>query len=307
MKIDIKRILVPTDFSETSDYAIEKAARMASRFGAELYIIHVLETSPYKLVKSEETPDSKEKVVLQKNIMDRFEKLTKSLGEKYHIAVNTLLGEEKVVEVIEDAVRDNKIDLVVMGTSGASGMREFLIGSNAQKVVNSCVCPVITFKIPQGAQGFETIVLPVESWHNSIEKLDYVSSIAAKYQSRVHILGIMASDKKPEMRKVLTLVEAAESYLNEAKIPCIKKIITSQQVAKEALQYAQEINANLIIVMTERESRLGNVIPFVFSKHIINHSEIPVMSIKPLMYRAEKVKIRKEPVHNRKEHSNINK
>jgi nucleotide-binding universal stress UspA family protein len=307
MKIDFKRILVPIDFSETSNYAIEKAARMADKFKAELYIIHVLESSPYKMVPSEESPGSKQKVVLQKNIMDRFEKITNRLTETYNISVNTLLGEEKVLEGIEDAIKDNNIDLVVMGTHGATGIREFLIGSNAQNIVNKSACPVMTFKMPPGEKGFKTIVMPIEKWNSSIEKLDYVTSIAEKYQSHIHLLGVMNSDKKPEMKKVLTLVESAEKYLKEAKIDCTRKVITSQHVAKETLQYAREIDADLILVMTEHESNLGNALPFVFARHIINHSEIPVMSIKPLMYQAVKISIPKEFQHNRKDHSNINK
>jgi len=304
MKIEINKILVPTDFSETSNYAVEKACRLASKLGAKLYIIHVLESSPYKLVPADENP--KEKVVYQKNIMDRLEKLSKSISDQYHIEVNTLLGENKVVEVIEDAVKDNNIDLIVMGTSGASGMREFLIGSNAQRVVNRSVCPVITFRVPPGELGFKTIVLPVEEWNSSIEKLDYVTEIAKIYDSQVHLLGIIESNKKADMRRVLVLLNTAEKYLKENNISFVRKIISSQHIAKETLLYAEEIKADLIMVMTEHESRLESVLAGVLARHIANHSLIPVMSIKPAMYHAEKISIPKEPLRSRQNHSNIN-
>ncbi len=305
MKVDIKRILVPTDFSDTSNYAVEKACRMASKMDAKLYIIHVLESSPYKLVISDENP--KEKVVYQKNIMDRLGKTAKDITEKYQIEVDTLIGEAKVADVIEEAVKDNKIDLIIMGTSGASGMREFLIGSNAQRVVFRAACPVITFKVPPGEMGFKTIVLPVESWNSSIEKLDYVTTIAKTYNSQVHLLGIIENRKKPDMRQVLVLLEAAEKYLQENNISFVRKIIASDQVAKETLVYAEEIKANLIMVMTEHESKLQSVLPGLLAKQIANHSEIPVMSIKPAMYHTEKVSIKQGPLRHRKEHSNINK
>ncbi|HTA26354.1 MAG TPA: universal stress protein [Bacteroidia bacterium] len=305
MKIDIKRILVPTDFSDTSNYAVEKACRMAAKMNAKLYIIHVLESAPYKLVVSDENP--KEKVVYQKNIMDRLGKIAKDITEQYQVEVDTLIGEAKVTDVIEEAVKDNKIDIIIMGTSGASGMREFLIGSNAQRVVVRAACPVITFKVPPGEMGFKTIVLPVESWNSSIEKLDYVTDIAKTYDSQVHLLGIIENRKKADMRQVLVLLEAAEKYLKEANISFVRKIIASDQVAKEALVYAEEIKANLIVVMTEHESKLQSVLPGLLAKQIANHSEIPVMSIKPAMYHTEKVIIKEAPVHRRKEHSNINK
>jgi len=305
MIFNIQRILVPTDFSETSIYAIENASRLASTLNAKLYVIHVLEGSPYKLVKSEENP--KEKVVYQKKIMDKLEKLSKSISDQYHIEVNTLLGEAKVVEVIEEAVKENNIDVIMMGTSGASGIREFLIGSNAQRVVKHSHCPVITFRMRPGDIGIQTIVLPVESWNNSMEKLDYVTSIARAYNSTIHLLGIIESRKRAEMRKVLVLLNSAEEYLKAANIPSVRKIIASQHVAKEAILYAEEIKASMIMVMTEHESRLDNVIPGVFATHIANHSEIPVMSIKPAMYHAEKVSIQGGPVHYRENHKNANK
>ena len=305
MVINIRRILVPTDFSETSNHAIDKASRIASLFGAELYIIHVMESSPYKIIKTDD-PKSKEKVVLQKYVMDKLEGITQRITEQYHITVNTLLGEAKVVEVIDDAVKENKIDLIVMGTRGASGIREVLIGSNAQKIVNGSACPVITLKNSPVNFDMSNVVLPMESWNNSIEKLDYVTSFARNYKANVHLLGIIESRKRADMRKVLTLLNEAESYLKEHNIPSVRKIIASENVAKETLEYAQEIKANLIMVLTERESRIGSVLAGVFARHIINHSEIPVMSIKPAMYHAEKVTLKKQPVHNRKEHSNIN-
>ncbi len=303
MIINIKRILVPTDFSETSNFAIEKACRIASLFNAELYVIHVLEGSPYKLVKSDENP--KEKIVMQKYVMDKLALLASSISEKFHITVNTLLGENRVVEVIDDAIKDNKIDLIVMGTKGASGIKEVLIGSNAQKIVNGAVCPVITIKNAPSKLDFSNIVLPLESWNNSLEKLDYVSSFATNYKSEVHLLGIIESRKRADMRKVLTLLNNAESYLKVHNIPCARKIIASQNLAKETLEYANAIKANLIMVLSERESRLGSVLPDAFAKHIINHSEIPVMSIKPAMYHSDSVSFHKEPVH-RSQHSNIN-
>ncbi len=303
MIINIKRILVLTDFSESSNHAIEKACRIASLFGADLYLIHVLEGSPYKLVKAD---GSKEKVVMQKYVMDKLEKLAKTITEKYHITVNTLLGENKVIEVIDDSVKDNKIDLIVMGTKGAGGIKEVLIGSNSQKVVNGAVCPVITIKNAPVDFDFSNIVLPLESWNNSLEKLDYVSSFAVNYKSKVHLLGIIESKKKADMRKVLTLLNNAETYLRARNIPYERKIMASDNLAKDTLEYATEIKANLIMVLSERESRMGSVMPNTFSKHIINHSEIPVMSIRPAMYHAEKVSFHKEPVH-RTEHSNINK
>ncbi len=300
---EFKRILVPTDFTETSYHALEEACGVASKFDAKIFIIHVMEESPYKLVESEEESNQKEKIVLQKKVMDQLEKLSKSITERYGLEVNTLLGEAKVIQVIDDSVKDNDIDLIIMGTHGTSGIKEFLIGSNAQNVTHGAACPVITFKTASENKGFSTIVLPIESWNSSIEKLDYVSAIAEKYKSKVHILGIMANNKKKETDAVLSLVETAEKYLKESNISCEKKMITGHPVGKEALQYAREIKADLIMVMTEHESRLGAMFSLDFVKHIINHSEIPVMSIKPAMYRSEKVSIHKEPVH-RIEHTN---
>jgi nucleotide-binding universal stress UspA family protein len=300
---DFKRILVPTDFSETSYHALEEACRIASKFDAQLFIIHVMEKPPYELVPSEENPE--EKIVYQKYIMDKMENLTKSIADRHGIDVNSLIGEAKLVQVVDEAVRDNNIDVIVMGTHGSKGIREFLIGSNSQNITNGAACPVITIKEASEIRGLNNIVMPVESWNSSLEKLDYVSTLAQKYNSKVHILGIMGNNKQQEIDKVNELVASAEKFLNDANIPSDKKMITGHSVGKETLQYAREIKADVIIVMTEHESRLGSGFSRDFVKHIINHSEISVMSIKPAMYHAEKVSIHKEPVH-RSEHSNLN-
>lgn len=146
--ISIKRILVPTDFSEHSLQAITYACELARRFAAELHLLHVAVPlampMPYMGTVSDE-------------VFDPEKSARKALAELEHPGFETLSPVERIVrtgtpfvEIVRHA-KENDIDLIVMGTHGRTGLVHALIGSVAEKVVRKASCPVLTVR-PEGHQ-----------------------------------------------------------------------------------------------------------------------------------------------------------
>jgi nucleotide-binding universal stress UspA family protein len=146
--MEIKRILFPTDFSEGSSHALDYAIDMAKRYGAKLYFVHVI----YDIVKTAGwyVPHTSMDE-MYKDIEKGAEKELSRFGLE---ELRSLKGVERSVlkgvphtEIVKYA-KDNKIDLIIMGTHGRKGVGRILFGSTASQVVRYAPCPVLAVRLP---------------------------------------------------------------------------------------------------------------------------------------------------------------
>jgi len=279
----INKILIPIDFSETGLVALEHGVYMARIFKADLYLLYVIELMEFPfndegsslLIKNDDD-DELEKVVAKK-----FEEITKKIIEKNNIRITSVIEKGRLINKIAEAVKDNMIDLIVMGTHGVKGFSEYFIGSNAHKTIAICPCPVITIQTHAKQIGFANIVMPIDDSVHSRQKVDTVIELALHYGATIHILGLINVDEDINEKKFNIKIDTVESVVKKAQLNYVKKIVKGKNIAVEAMKYSQEINANLIVIMTDHESNLTGMFLGGFAKQIVNHSRIPVMSIKP--------------------------
>jgi nucleotide-binding universal stress UspA family protein len=278
---EIKRILVPTDFSETGLLAIDHAAFMARLFKAHLYMLHVIESFEYAYSEYEPELLVKDAEGVQDVITEKLERLAASLGNEYGIHVSALVNNGRPAMGVAEVVKDNDIDLIIMGTHGAKGFEELIIGSNAHKVVSHSSCPVITIQATAKSIGFTNIVMPIDNSLHSRQKVDYVIELAKKYGSRIHILGLLDSDEEAEERKFTIKLDSVENVIKNSELPYTRKLVKGYNVAVEAMKYSEEVNADLLVIMTDHESNMSGDFLGAIAKQVVNHSKVPVMSIRP--------------------------
>src|ERR1035437_1970194 len=141
---NIQKILIPIDFSETSMLAIEHAAFTAQLFKADLVLLHVVEKlwEQFSIIQPEirtVAPDD------LKNILEKkLEETANVIRSKYGVKSICITTEGNIFNEIISVSAEHKIDLLVMGTHGISGVAEFFIGSNTFKVVTLSDCPVLS-------------------------------------------------------------------------------------------------------------------------------------------------------------------
>src|SRR5277367_4099139 len=126
----IKRILISTDFSETAQLAVAHGVYMAHLFKAKVFLLHAVEAEVYAML-----PESglvMEMEIPQEPITDKLRRIADDIVKKYNIELSTLTVNGKPSKGIAEAVTENDIDLIIMGTHGAGNFEEFFIGSNAQ-------------------------------------------------------------------------------------------------------------------------------------------------------------------------------
>jgi nucleotide-binding universal stress UspA family protein len=150
MKIELKTILVPTDFSQASEVALRYGKAFAEAFGASLHLLHVVEEPLVPAWTSEGYIPALEGVrqELERRAREKLEQLLQpDERQQYQVQLALRTG-SPFVEIIRYA-RDQQIDLIVMGTHGRGPIAHMLLGSVAERVVRKAPCPVLTVRHPE--------------------------------------------------------------------------------------------------------------------------------------------------------------
>ncbi len=148
--IDLKHILVPTDFGKSSDNATAYALALAQKFGAEVCLLHVVQDLALFFPEAvfnapPPAPPVEQFAAAARAALQRVASALDAGG----VTVRAEVGVGPPAEVVVRFAREHAVDLVVMGTHGHTGLAHVILGSVAEKVVRRAPCPVLTVRHPE--------------------------------------------------------------------------------------------------------------------------------------------------------------
>jgi len=150
--IEIRRVMYPTDFSEPSECAFAHALDFATHFKASLHVLHVVDESFQHWIASVPGATGPSRDDLLGSSIDRVrEFVARAVPNSKSDVVTTVTWGHPPTEILRHA-DEHKIDLIVIGTHGRSGLAHALMGSVAEKVVRQATCPVLTIRAA-GSKG----------------------------------------------------------------------------------------------------------------------------------------------------------
>ncbi len=203
MRIQVKRILVPTDFSDCSQRGIEYAISLAKDFQAQIFLLHVMELPVYGLDLSLMHPRAIMSV--RHKLMEMMQQWVDQLkNQGVEVEGNFVTGVPSI-EILE-AAKKHEADLIVMGTHGRTGLAHIMLGSTAERVIQRARCPVLTVKAIKAAPepaGKEESVLEVS--HPTIGETP-----GSKGVTFCHLCGQPSQDIVCETCKIRVQEEAFE-------------------------------------------------------------------------------------------------
>ena len=271
----MNKIVVAIDFSECSINAFLHAMSIAEHCDAELILLWV-----------EKTTTEKEKYVDHpKNVTNDVQAAFEDLIAQYQpqnptVKISWKIRKGKIYTEVTDEARIQKAMLIVTGTHGASGFEEFWIGSNANKIVSASTCPVITIRGGINVQRpLARIVLPIDSAEETRQKASFAGFIAKRHQAEIFVLRLYTSKLKAMRHNVDLYCAQVTRHFEEENIKFQIAHKDCVNISDATIEYAREIDANLIAVMTEQETTTSNIFLGPYAHQIVNHSPIPVLSI----------------------------
>jgi len=282
-KLDVNRILIPTDFSDTANLALEHAIRMAQLLDSEIVLLHVVSTFAFRVNLPEVDMDESQNAKLSGAIGARLAQIAEEIKSKHGVKVNTMITYGRIREEVVRIADETDADMIILGTHGVSGIREFFMGSNAFRIVSEASCPVLS--VQQSAQqfGFKNIVVPIDNSFHSREKLNLAVKMAATYNANIHICGLRSHDHDDEEinAKFRMKMKQVEDFLKERQVEFTVSTVFCSNIARSTMDYAAEKNADLIIIMNEQEINTTGFFLGPYAQQIVNHSTIPILSIRP--------------------------
>jgi nucleotide-binding universal stress UspA family protein len=276
------KILFPTDFSNASENAYVYALKLAERFQATITVLHVYELLELHtwIEESMDTSEVNDKITLGE--FDRFKSeiaLLKRIAKESHlegIEVNYALKESDfVVDAILSEAEESQADLIVMGTTGATGMKEIFFGSVASKVMEMSAMPVFVVPDTANYRGIEKIGLLLEFKSAELELIVKSLSIARGLGGHLHCLHVDVFDPEKVKHKS---IEYREAFKHEPDISFHTHY--DLDVEKGILEFMKSNQIDVVVMRIKQQSMLKELFSYSIAKRIAYHTDIPLISLK---------------------------
>lgn len=272
----IKRILVPTDFSECASKAVDLAVPMAKRLGAEVFFLHLYPGSGGSL----HVPDhvgsirlSHSELAQIKTELDLLVRKAESSGVK----ARAVLVYDRGIESIEDYADSYRADLIVMGTHGLRGAAEWLGSSNAQYVTRHADIPVLVVKNEVNSSGINNILFASSFEENVTAPLLFLTELATCFDATIHLLYVNLAIHSIEhelARKTMAGVVA--------RFPDNRFTINFGETNDEELAIniaAEKIGAELVTLTPHDRDSVIKLFSTPIAENLVKHTRFPVLVI----------------------------
>jgi len=276
----MKKIIIPVDFSDHSEYALKTAAKLAKKHDAELLVLHMLEMSDIMLTTSEGFQSQKAAFFLQ--IAEQ--KLEGFLKKDYlnDLKVTSIIKHFKVFSEVNDVALKNDADLIVMGSHGSSGMAEFFVGSNTERVVRNANIPVLVVKNNVSDVNFNVVAFACSFSEETIKPYLNAVKMFDKIDTKFYLVHVNLPNDR--FMSSLEIEQKAVNFFTKAERNLTKMkdvyYVCDYTVEEGVLNCANKIGADLIIVPTHGRKGLAHFFEGSIGEDVANHSTLPVMTFK---------------------------
>jgi len=287
-RVQVKNILFPTDLSEAGLAACPYAAELAKRFGAQLYVLHVVAPAVNPMTEPATW------AVLEKASEAEAERERRTLRDAFpEIAPEILIEEGGFWTVLESALKKYAIDLIVLGTHGRTGAKRFFLGSLAEEIFRKAPCPVITIgpsskEKPLKGWEFEQIVYGTDFGPGYKAAASLAISLAEEFQAHLTLVHVIEERGSGDLVNAEE-VEASSARMLRKLIPPEAELWCDPQVtvmrgpaAQRILELATSKEANLIVLGVHRPKGLPGAathLPVSTVHEIVTQAKCPVLTV----------------------------
>jgi len=274
----MKHILVPIDFSKQALAAAKVAAKIAKQTNADIFLLHMLEM-PQGVIDAMSGADNSTpaSLLFMKKVHERFNELKASEFFK-GVTVKESVQFHKTFDGVIEESKKQDIDLIVMGSSGASGITEIIVGSNTEKVVRHSDVPVLVVKEGYSDFDINKIVFASNFDEDCKAKFQNIIDFANIFDAKLHLVYINTPHDFKSTKKVSTTIT---NFIADFDIKKYDTYIYNEtSIEKGILSYANELNADLIALNTHGRSGLSSFFNSNISQDLANHALKPIITFK---------------------------
>ncbi|MBL6664084.1 MAG: universal stress protein [Flavobacteriales bacterium] len=275
----MKTLLVPTDFTEYADFALEVAASISKKTGAKIYLLNVID----KIYRKEDGSYNRYEDVTLNGITEHKEvdKRFNERKKKYQLQDVELLKESQFDTVYGSILKyadQYKADLIIMGAYGNSGSEESFIGSNTERVMRNSSIPVLTIKQRYENFNINNIVFASLFLSEAKRIFPKLKSFAELFNAKIHLLKVITPARFERTPIAIALMNkfAAEFNLKDYAV----NLYADNSVEGGIINFSNEVEADIIAITTHGKRRLTYLINGNLTDEVVNESAKAILSFR---------------------------
>ncbi|MEN7551340.1 universal stress protein [Rapidithrix thailandica] len=282
--MEIKKILVPTDFSEESMNALDVAAGIAKKTNAEISLLHVIDVpvvghSDYVDIFGQgETSDDPE---LYKPYMHKLIEVTRDklegVKKKYQgVNITEHVEFDRLQRHIAEFVIKDETDLIVMGSKGVSGIEEILVGSNTERVIRLAKAPVLTVK--QKIKPFELKNIVFASLFEKVhtKTIELIRYIQTTFGATLHFVKVITPNNFETTSDTHQLIQKfAQTHKFDNYTVNSYNFYSEEEGIRS---FSNDLNADLIMMTTHGRTGIGHLLLGSIAEEVANHATRPIIT-----------------------------
>lgn len=255
-------ILVPIDSTEQTIIALGQSYNLARLTNSKIVLLSVDEGNPPFVQK-------------------QLDELAKETSAKAGVPVETMVRKGNVYEEINKVADVINPLFVMIGLSSKITLGK-IIGKNAFKMVRESKHPVITIRGKVHRDGCKTILLPLDLTKETREKVNKAIELARIFNADIRVISILTQKDEEAENKLISYSNQVWKYIKDEGVRCTIKTLRGSDIPQMVLDYGKEVEADLILIMSKAELSMKEFFIGTVAQRIINESEIPVLSYRPM-------------------------
>lgn len=271
--VAFKNILVATDFSPCSEAILPYARSLARQFDSTLFLAHVISTEvlgvdPFQIEAAETNA---------RRLMDDME----ATGMLEGVRHQRLLEEGETWSMLSKMIRENGIDLIVVGTHGRTGLKKFMMGSVAEEIFRHAPCPVLTigphvFAEAKRDAKVTHVLFATDLKAENPGPIDYAVALAHEHKAHLTLMHVAESDSRvPVPQRLLELIPPEVELFTEPEA-----ILEIGDAAEKIVQIAASRHADIIVLGAHRPAIMTTHLMDVAYKVVVE-APCPVLTVGP--------------------------
>ena len=284
----MEKIIVPTDFSDQAQFALDLASEIASNTGAKIVLMHVIEyakkqtvflgSSTLSTMGSLSTGTEMDDIYFVELFRKRKSQMEEVLSDPSYANIELI---DKIMlgtpyHSIEEEITESKADLIIMGTTGVNDWEESLIGSTAEKVVRHASCPVLTLRKSVKLRDIEKIVLASDFKEMQPAYINIVKSIQKLFKAELHMVYVNTPNHFKNERDMM-------NHLNEF---AIKNEIDNHNIhvyshlheEEGIVWFTEDFDIDMVMMATHGRSGFSRLFEHSIAEDVVNFSKKPVVT-----------------------------
>jgi len=278
----MKNILFPTDFSPNADNALNYAVEIARKIKGNLILFHAysvqlidpnMPAEIYLSAYQEEEKSAKENL---ETLSKRLIESNKGDDGSSLFNIDTIVSQGLVVDEVLALSDEFKIDMIIMGTHGASGITEFILGSNTASVIEKASIPVLAIPRNIDYGNINNIVYAYDDIMSGLPKFNRLLDFAKIYDSEITLLHIIESGKDTtELNK--KEFEKIKGAVNYGKIRL--ELVKEENILEGINDYVNSNNVDILAMTIKKRSLFDKIFSRSLTKKMAYHTKVPLLAL----------------------------